>query len=155
MIPVKVKEVVLDQAHNPLLLLIDLDEKNVLPVGVGFWEAQAIVLKLQGNLVPRPMTHDLMSSLCDNLGASLNKVVINDIQDNTFYAELYLDRNGNEIIVDARPSDAVALALTIGSPIYITDKVAAYTMSVDDLVEEKGLDDFDDDDSEEGGPHLH
>ena len=154
MIPVKVKEVVLDQTHNPLLLLVDLDEENVLPVGIGFWEAQAIVLKLQGNLVPRPMTHDLMSSLCDTLGASLNKIVINDIQDNTFYAELYLDRNGNEIIVDARPSDAVALALTIGSPIYITDKVAAYTMSVDDLVEEKGLDDFDDD-SEEGGPHLH
>ncbi len=153
MIPVKVKEVVLDQAHNPLLLLVDLEETNVLPVGIGFWEAQAIVLKLQGNLVPRPMTHDLMSSLCTQLGATLNKIVINDIQDNTFFAELHLDRDGDHIIVDARPSDAVALALTSGSPIYITEEVAAYTMSIEDLVEERGLPDFGE--SDESGPHLH
>lgn len=153
MISVKVKEVVLDQTHNPLLLLVDLDEKNVLPVGIGFWEAQAIVMKLQGSLVPRPMTHDLMSSLCNHLGASLSKIVINDIQDNTFFAEMHLDREGEEIIVDARPSDAVALALTIGSPVYITEKVAAYMISIEDLVEEKGLPDLGDPD--DSGPQLH
>ncbi len=153
MIPVKVKEVVLDQTHSPLLLLVDFDEAIVLPVGIGFWEAQAIIMKLQGSLLPRPMTHDLMSSICSQLGAHLSKIIINDIRDDTFFAELYFDKDGDEIVIDARPSDAVALALTVGSPIYITDKVAAYTISIDDLVEEKGVFDFDD--SDESGPHLH
>ncbi len=156
MIPVKVREVVLDQVQNPLLLLVDIEESMVLPIGIGFWEAQAIVLKLQGHVSPRPLTHDLFKALCSQLDARVEKVIINDIRKSTFYAEIHLvDSARKEVVVDARPSDAVALALTVGCPIYITKNVAAYTVSIKDLLEEQekeipGLGDPD-----EGGPHLH
>ncbi len=156
MIPVKVREIVLDQVQNPLLLLVDIEESMVLPIGIGFWEAQAIVLKLQGHVPPRPLTHDLFQDLCSHLGASVEKVVINDIRKSTFYAEIYLTNSAKEeVVVDARPSDAVALALTVGCPIYITKNVAAYTVSIKDLLEEqeKGSSGFGEPD--EGGPHLH
>lgn len=155
MISVKVKEVVLDQTHNPLLLLVDTEENCVLPIGIGFWEAQAIILKLQGNIVPRPMTHDLMSDICNKGDMKLEKVVISDIIDNTFYSELYFTKKNEELIIDSRPSDAVALALTVGVPIYISDKVAPHTLSIEDLVEEKDVQDSQDIDNDEGGPHLH
>ncbi len=154
MIPVKVKEVVLDEEHNPLLLLVDMEEENVLPIAIGLWEAQAIIMKMQGSPFPRPMTHDLMSSLCNHLGASINRIIINDIHEDTFFAEMYLERGDNEIVVDARPSDAVALALTAGAPIYLSGEVYGYTISVDELVEETDFtnpDDF----PGEGGPQLH
>lgn len=152
MISVKVREVVLDQAHNPLLLLVDMDESLVLPIGIGFWEAQAIVLKLQGHVPPRPMTHDLLQTLCGYLGATITKIVVNDIRENTFFAELFLARGEEEIVIDSRPSDAIALALTVGAPIYISNKVAAYTVSLSDFVDE---DSTDLSDSGESGPHLH
>ncbi len=153
MISVKVKEIVLDQSSNPLMLLVDLAETYVLPVAIGFWEAQAIILKLYGNIVPRPMTHDLMADICTQLGAKLEKVIISDIIDNTFYAELHFLKGDDKFIVDARPSDAVAFALTVGAPVYISDKVAVYTLSIEDLIEEKETDDSAD--SDEGGHHLH
>lgn len=155
MIAVKVREVVLDPVQNPLLLLVDLDETMVLPIGIGFWEAQAIVIKLQGHLTPRPMTHDLLNSLCGQLGASVEKVVVTDIRESTFYAEIYLKTAGEELLVDARPSDAVALALTAGCPIYITDKVVAHTVSIKDLLEQSESEAPDIGDPDEGGPHLH
>lgn len=156
MIAVKVREVVLDPVQNPLLLLVDLDETLVLPIGIGFWEAQAIVLKLQGHIPPRPLTHDLIKSLCSRFGATVEKIVINDIKESTFFAEIYLKgARQEELLVDARPSDAVALALTIGCPIYITEKVAAYTVSIKDLLAEAESDPGDIGDPDEGGPHLH
>ncbi len=154
MIMMKVKEVVLDQAHNPLLLLVDEDEERVMPISIGFWEAQAIMMKLQQSFFPRPMTHDLMSSLCEQLGATLQMILINDIRDDTFFAEMHLIRNGNIIIVDARPSDAVALALTVGAPIYISEKVDEFTITMAEFLEEKRLADLDDS-SDEEGPLLH
>lgn len=155
MIPVKVRDVVLDSVQNPLLLLVDLNETIVLPIGIGFWEAQAIVLKLHGHLPPRPMTHDLIKSLCHELGAKVVKIVVNDIKDNTFYAEIYLTAADRELVIDARPSDAVALALTVGCPIYLTDKVAAYTISLQELVDQSELESSEYGDPDEGGPHLH
>ncbi|HHX87020.1 MAG TPA: bifunctional nuclease family protein [Firmicutes bacterium] len=156
MIPVKVREVVLDQVQNPLLLLVDIEESMVLPIGIGFWEAQAIVLKLQGHVPPRPLTHDLFKALCSHLGASVEKVIINDIRKSTFFAEIYLTNSAQqEVVVDARPSDAVALALTVGCPIYITKNVAAYTVSIKDLLEEQKKEPSGFGEPDEGGPHLH
>ncbi|NMA91768.1 MAG: bifunctional nuclease family protein [Firmicutes bacterium] len=156
MIPVKVREVVLDQVQNPLLLLVDIEESMVLPIGIGFWEAQAIVLKLQGHVPPRPLTHDLFKALCSHLGASVKKVIINDIRKSTFYAEIHLTNSAQEeVVVDARPSDAVALALTVGCPIYITKNVATYTVSIKDLLEEQEKDSPGFGEPDEGGPHLH
>lgn len=152
MIPVKVRDVVLDSVQNPLLLLVDINETIVLPIGIGFWEAQAIVLKLHGHLPPRPMTHDLIKSLCHELGAKVVKIVVNDIKDNTFYAEIYFTAADRELVIDARPSDAVALALTVGCPIYLTDKVAAYTISLQELADQSSESSGD---PHEGGPLLH
>jgi bifunctional DNase/RNase len=154
-IPVKVKEVVLDPVQNPLLLLVDLEESIVLPIGIGFWEAQAIMIKLQGHIPPRPMTHDLFKSLCNHLNVTVEKVVVTDLRESTFFAEIYLKSSQQEMVIDARPSDAVALALTVGCPIFISGKVAAYTFSVKDLIEEKGLEMPDSSEPDEGGPHLH
>lgn len=155
MIPVKVREVVLDPVQNPLLLLVDIDESMVLPIGIGFWEAQAIVLKLQGHIPPRPMTHDLFKSLCSHMGVTVEKIVVNDIKESTFYAEIYLETGAKHLVVDARPSDAVALALTVGCPIYISKKVAAYTVSIKDLMSERSGETPEFGDPDESGPHLH
>lgn len=155
MIPVKVREVVLDPVQNPLLLLVDMEETIVLPIGIGFWEAQAIVLKLQGHVPPRPMTHDLFKSLCKHLDVSVEKVVVTDIRESTFFAEISLKTPNDELVVDARPSDAVALALTVGCPIYISSKVASQTLSIKDLVEEQAGEQDEFGEPDEGGPHLH
>ena len=156
MIPVKVRDVVLDQVQNPLLLLVDLEETMVLPIGIGFWEAQAIILKLQGHITPRPMTHDLFKSFCGRLEVKVQKVVICNIKESTFYAEISLKNSaGCEIVLDARPSDAVALALTVGCPIFMARKIVPYTVSIKDLVTTEG-EDFDQfGEPDEGGPHLH
>jgi bifunctional DNase/RNase len=134
LIPIKVKQLVVDQTLNPVVLLSDKDDSQVLPIWVGPLEAQAIALAMQGILTPRPLTHDLMRSLCENLGVELSRVLLQDIRDGTYYAELYLRQGEKEIIVDARPSDAIALALRTNAPLYMTEKVAAYTLSIDDLV---------------------
>lgn len=156
MIAVKVREVVLDSQHNPLLLLVDLNETMVLPIGIGFWEAQAIVLKLQGQLTPRPMTHELIRNLCAELGAVVQKIVVTDLKESTFYAEIHItDSRKKALVIDARPSDAVALALTIGCPIFISNKIAGYTIAIKDLLVDMGHDLQEFGDPEEGGPHLH
>ncbi len=153
MIPVKVKEIVMDQSHNPLLLLVDMKEQDVLPVGIGFWEAQAIALKLKGQSSPRPMTHDLMGMICGELGARVEKIEIYDVYEDTFYANIYLEKEkeGEEVIVDARPSDAIALAMTVGASIYLSNRMSAYTVSAGDLV----IENEEDEENGEEGPTLH
>lgn len=155
LIPVKVKEVVLDPVQNPLLLLVDMEDSMVLPIGIGFWEAQAIVLKLQGHITPRPMTHDLIKLFCDRLNVTVEKVLVNDIQDSTFYAEIYLDTPEGAQMLDARPSDAVALALTVGCPIFIGQKLIPYTVSIKDLITEQGSEPDGFGDPEDSGPVVH
>lgn len=134
LIPVKVKQIVVDQTLNPVVLLSDQKGDQVLPIWVGPFEAQAIALAMQGILTPRPLTHDLFRALCESLGVEINRVLVQDIRDGTYYAELYLKKGEKEIIVDARPSDAIALAIRANAPLYITEKVAAYTLSINDLV---------------------
>ena len=105
MIAVKVKREGLDTSHNPLLLLIDQEETSVMPIGIRLGEAQAISLKLEGYVLPRPLTHDLIVSICANLGASIRQIVVNDIYEGTYYAQIYLEKDGKEILLVSRPSD--------------------------------------------------
>lgn len=137
MIPMQVKEIAFDLSLSPVVLLIDQTEKRVLPIWVGPFEAQAIAMALQGILAPRPMTHDLMKSVCEHLGASVRRVVISDIREGTYYAEMYLQTTSGEVVVDSRPSDAIALALRTGAGLFISEKVADYTLAVEELANEE------------------
>ena len=136
MIPVKVKGVGIDLSQNPLLLLMDQDETMVLPIGIGLGEAQAISLKLDGYVLPRPLTHDLIVSICSSLGATIKRIIVNDFREGTYYAQIFLEKDGRDIIVDSRPSDAVALALTSGSPLFISEKVASQGLPFEEVVKE-------------------
>lgn len=136
MIPVQVKEIAFDLSLSPVVLLIDQRENRALPIWVGPLEAQSIAMALQGVSTPRPMTHDLMKTVCENLGALVRSVEINDVHDDTYYAKLYIQTQSGECVLDSRPSDAIALALRTGSPIYISEKVAEHTLSVEELIDE-------------------
>ena len=102
-------------------------KKRSLPIWIGLFEAQAILLGLQEVDTPRPLTHDLISSILQKLDTKLDKVVITNIIDNTFYALLYLKMNEQEVTVDSRPSDGIALALKTGAPIFISEEVMSST----------------------------
>ncbi len=140
MIKMEVKTVTADQGGNFLVLLMDDEEKKVLPISIGPLEAQAIALVLQGETPPRPLTHDLLKSVCENLGGAMEKIVIIDIRDSTFYAEIYLQHNGETIVVDSRPSDAIALALRFDSPIYMAAKLVEFTYDYQDIIAREGGD---------------
>ncbi|BAF59221.1 MAG: bifunctional nuclease family protein [Pelotomaculum sp.] len=137
MIPVKVKEIAYDIMMNPVVLLIDEEELKALPIWVGHFEAHAIALALQGIRLDRPMTHDLLKSICDRLEAKLSMVVIVDVRDGTYFAELHMWHQGNKLVIDSRPSDAIALALRTETPIYLSEKVAQGTLAIKDLLSEE------------------
>ncbi len=157
MIPVKIKDIFVDDESNFLLSLVDLEEKNVLMLGVSVWEAHSVMMTFGRNEFPRPMTHDLMNSLFRNLGAMLDKVVITDVIEDTYYAKMYLHQNGEEKVVDSRPGDAVAMALTSGTTIYITEKLFDLTINIDEMEEGNGTLHYDADyyDPDEEGPEIH
>jgi uncharacterized protein len=127
------------------LILQEAGGQRRLPIVIGAFEAQAIALEMEGIRPPRPMTHDLMKSSIEALGATLNEVVINDLNDGTFYARLILDSTGVEI--DSRPSDAIALAVRFQAPIYVKDEVlseAGFLAEGEDAEEDDDDDDDDD-----------
>lgn len=134
MILVHVKEIAFDLSLSPVVLLMDETEQRVLPIWVGPFEAQAIAMALQGTLPPRPMTHDLIKLICEQLGASLQYVIINDIHDETYFAKMYLHTASGEVVIDSRPSDAIALALRTGAKVFISEKVAGYTLAIEELL---------------------
>src|SRR5206468_6834897 len=106
------KGLMVDPITNmPIVILRDKDGQKVLPIWVGLFEANAIALQIENVSTPRPMTHDLLRNVIQDLKATVQKVVVCDLQDNTFYALIYLSLNGDTLAVDARPSDAIALAL--------------------------------------------
>jgi bifunctional DNase/RNase len=108
---------------TPLLLLEEVGGQRVLPIFIGAPEAAAIAYALQGVRAPRPMSHDLLGTVITELGAQLFSVEIVELRDNTFFANLRLVQSGREVIVSARPSDAVALALRVGAPILVSDSL--------------------------------
>jgi len=125
---VKVMGIVVDpKASNPVVVLVDLSGQKALPIWIGVFEAEAISRGLEDVVTLRPMTHDLMKQILDTFQASLTRVVISDIKGNTFYANLHLNVEGREMVVDSRPSDAIALAVRVKAPIFIADSVIEVT----------------------------
>jgi uncharacterized protein len=123
-IEMKIRGLMMDPVTNmPIVILKDLSGNSVLPIWVGVYEANAIALEIEKVATPRPMTHDLIKSLLLGLGTAVNKVVVSELKDETFYAVIWLDRDGELISVDSRPSDALAVALRLDCPIYVEETV--------------------------------
>ncbi len=109
--------------YQRVVILKEKMADRYLPIWIGPAEADAIAVKLQGVNVPRPLTHDLLRSVIDTLGANVNSVIVNDLKNDTFYAKITLDVDGGQMEVDSRPSDALALAVRMEVPIYVEDSV--------------------------------
>jgi hypothetical protein len=125
LIEVRVSALVRDaKTDAPVVLLQVLGTKRHLPIWIGDAEANAIAMVLAGRRFQRPLTHDLMQQIVDGLGGKLSRVVVTDIQGNTYFARLYLSRGHELVAIDARPSDSIALALRCESPIFLSQKVA-------------------------------
>jgi bifunctional DNase/RNase len=123
-VAVRVERVTLDTSSNRFVVILKDDTYHRwLPIVVGPAEAQAIALQLEKVSPPRPMTHDLMKNLVDSFKADIARVVVNDLKENTYYATIDLKRNGAQLQVDARPSDAIALALRARAPIFVDEEV--------------------------------
>ena len=123
-IEMTIKGLVIDPITNmPIVILRDQEGQKVLPIWVGIFEANAIALQIENISTPRPMTHDLLRNVINDLKADVDRIVVCDLQDNTFYALIHLRVNGEVVAVDARPSDAIALALRVRAPIFVEDKV--------------------------------
>ena len=108
---------------QPIVLLKTVDGNKFLPIWIGHPEAAAILMKLQGASTPRPMTHDLLSDLLEQLDAKCERVSVTELRDNTFYASITVSVNGSEIEIDSRPSDALALAVRVSAPIFAAEEV--------------------------------
>jgi bifunctional DNase/RNase len=127
-----IKGLMIDPVSNmPIVILRDAENQRVLPIWVGPVEANAIALQIENVSPPRPMTHDLMKNLLSELDASVTRVVITNLRDNTFYAYLELRRRGETILIDARPSDAIALSLRTKAPVFVDSRVLEQATSVE------------------------
>jgi uncharacterized protein len=128
----KVRGLALDPVSNtPIIILRDEEEKRSLPIWVGIFEANAIALELEKISTPRPMTHDLIKNILESVEAKVEKIVVNDLRENTFFALIHLRLGDEEITVDSRPSDAIALALRVGAPIFVDEDVVRRAKSVE------------------------
>jgi hypothetical protein len=123
-IEVRIRGLMMDPSTNmPIVVLKDVASDAVMPIWVGIFEANAIAIEIEKVAAPRPMTHDLARNLLHYLNVSLERVVINEIKDDTFFATLWLKQGDQAMTVDARPSDAIALALRADCPIYVSEEV--------------------------------
>ena len=120
----KIRGLMMDPVTSmPIVILKDVGSNNVLPIWVGIYEANAIALEIEKVSTPRPMTHDLIKTLLLGLEAGIRKVVVNELREDTFFAVIWVERGGELISVDSRPSDALALALRLDCPIFVDDSV--------------------------------
>jgi bifunctional DNase/RNase len=123
-IEVRIRGLMMDPATSmPIIVLKDVASETVMPIWVGIFEANAIALEIEKVAAPRPMTHDLTRNLIRGLKAQLERVVISELKDDTFFAVLWLRQDGEPLVIDARPSDAIALALRSDCPIYVAEEV--------------------------------
>ena len=125
---------------QPIVLLKTADGNKFLPIWIGHPEAAAILMKLQSQAPPRPMTHDLLSDMLEQLGAQVIRITVTELRENTFYAQITVAQDGNEIEVDSRPSDAIALAIRAEAPIFAADRVieeSAIEFEGDEVTEEQ------------------
>jgi len=125
-VEVRVRRVAMDpSSHSPVVLLEDPASNAALPIWIGAAEAQAIAVQLAGETPPRPLTHDLVKSMFDRVGVGLQRVLIRDLRDGTYFADVVLERDGEEVSIDSRPSDAIALAVRFGRPIFVDRQLFA------------------------------
>ena len=123
-VEMKIKGLMIDPVSNmPIIILKNADGNAVLPIWVGIFEANAIATQLEEIVSPRPMTHDLLKNVIEELRCRIRRVVITDLRENTFFATIHLDRKGEDLAVDSRPSDAMALALRARAPIFVEQDV--------------------------------
>ena len=148
MIEMKVMGIALDvRTNSPIVVLHDLDNRKALPIWIGSAEASAIIRCIEGLVVARPMTHDLATNIIEKTGYTLDRVEINDVEKETYYATLFLTKEGEETLeIDARPSDAIALAMRAEAPIFVTANVlmngSVSTDSAKDAEEAQEFKDF-------------
>jgi hypothetical protein len=131
-IEMTIKGLMIDPITNmPIVILKDREGDRVLPIWVGVFEANAIALQIENIATPRPMTHDLLRNILSEIDADVQRIVVCELKENTFYAMIYLDREGQTMAVDARPSDAIALALRTKAPIFVEDAVVESAKGLD------------------------
>jgi len=131
-VEMKVKFLTFDSTSNGfVVLLMDLSDKTGLPIWIGPFEANAIAMKLKKIGTHRPITHDLIHNILRTLESRVVKIVVNDLRESTYYALIYLDRKGEEIVIDSRPSDAIAIALAVDAPIFVSDHVIEKAQTID------------------------
>ncbi len=123
-VEMKIRGLMMDPVTNmPIVILKDAEGKSVLPIWVGVYEANAIALEIEKVATPRPMTHDLIKNILMGMTTGVRKVVVSELKDDTFFALIWIEHNGEMISIDARPSDALAVALRLDCPIYVDDDV--------------------------------
>ena len=123
-VEMKIRGLMMDPVSNmPIVILRDASGNAILPIWVGIYEANAIALEIEKVATPRPMTHDLIRTLLMGLETGVRKVVVSELKDDTFFAVIWLERDGQLISIDSRPSDALAIALRVDCPIYVDDSV--------------------------------
>jgi len=130
-IRMEIKGLLMDPVSNmPVVILRDTEKGHFLPIWVGIFEANAIALEMEKVTTPRPMTHDLLKNLLGELDARVDRIVINDLRDNTFFARIHLTRGDSTLSVDSRPSDAIALALRSQAEIFVEEEVLEKSRSL-------------------------
>ncbi len=135
-VEMKIRGLMMDPVTNmPIVVLKDVNGTAILPIWVGIYEANAIALEIEKVATPRPMTHDLIRNILFGLEAGVKKVVVSDLKEDTFYAVIWVERDGEMISVDSRPSDALAIALRLDCPIYVEETVLKSSKSVSTVVE--------------------
>lgn len=135
----KIKGLMMDPiASSPIVILQDVEKNTLLPIWVGVFEANAIALQIERIDTPRPMTHDLFKNMLLHLNAQVLKIVVTELKENTFFSLIHLDMDGDVVIIDSRPSDAIAIALRTDAPIYVTEEVINNSRNV--TLEKEGLD---------------
>jgi bifunctional DNase/RNase len=142
-VEMKIRGLMMDPGTNmPIVILKDVGGNTVLPIWVGIYEANAIALEIEKVSTPRPMTHDLLKNMLLGLHAGIRKVVVSELKEDTFYALIWVERGGELISIDSRPSDALALALRLDCPIFVEDSVlksSKATTAVSDKVNNEEL----------------
>ena len=123
-VEMKIRGLMMDPVTNmPIVVLKDVQGQAILPIWVGVYEANAIALEIEKVQTPRPMTHDLLKNVLLGLDVQVHKIVVNDLKDDTFYALIWVERDGQMMTIDSRPSDALALALRVDCPIFVDEEV--------------------------------
>ena len=146
MIEMKVMGIALDvRTNSPIVVLHDLDNRKALPIWIGSAEASAIIRCIEGLIVARPMTHDLIANLIEKTGYKLEKIEINNVEKETYYATLFLNKDGETLELDSRPSDAIAIAMRCDAPIFVTSNVLMTgSVSTDTAKDEEEAQEFKD-----------